>query len=190
MIKKSLISLILILLSSCFSDSNVDTSWNDAIQSIYENINFSMKIPSKWELIKDFDTILPKPSNWSIVLSSVSPNINENFYRNILILKQELNTNINSLDFTIWNYISSKGEYYYSKLFNEKNVLIDSKKTKIYEFEAKYSEDTSIFKFLQTWIVCDNNAFLITIALEKNNLNIDRYEWLLASFKCKNIENN
>jgi len=58
----------------------------------------------------------------------------------------------------------------------EKNVVIDSKKTKIYEFEAKYSENTPILKFLQTGIICDNKSFLITIAIEKSNTNIERYE--------------
>ena len=180
-----LVSLVL-LLSSCFdsTETKTDSSWK-SIQTKYENKDFSMIIPAKWEVVKNTDNILPKPSNAEIVFDAVSDIANDGFNRNILVLKQNIEENdFSSLDFIIWNYISGEKEYYYSKKIGEQNVKIDWKNTKIYSFEAKYSEDTPILKYLQTWIICDKNWYLITIALEKSNKNIERYEWLLWSFSC------
>ena len=180
-----LVSLVFIL-SSCFgSDDELEDSSGNSIQAKYEWTDFSMTIPSKWELIKETEKILPKPSDWEVIFDAVSNVESDGFYRNILILKQDiLENNFSSLDFIIWNYIWAEKEYFYIKKLKEDNVKIDSKNTKIYSFEAKYSEDTPILKFLQTWIICDKKGYLITIALEKSNENIDRYKWLLGSFKC------
>ena len=184
MFKKIIILVILAFtLVSCWDD--LDTAWWEIVQTVYDSTDFSITIPAKWNILKNVSEILPKPSNWEIVFDAVSTIKNEDFYRNILVLKQEWNLDISSLDFIIWNYIGAKKEYFYIKDISEKNVLIDSKKTKIYEFDARYSEDTSIVKFLQTWIICGKNWYIITIALEKNNLNVSRYESLLATFSCK-----
>ena len=188
MLKKLLIISLIFLLSSCFFWE--DTTSNNSIQINFDWVDFSMSIPKSWELLKNTNLILPKPANGEIVFASVSKKVNDNFYRNILVLKQNISSTISSLDFMIWNYISSRHEYFYTKLLDEKNVIIDSKKTKIYKFEARYSDSTPIVKFLQTWIVCNKKAFLITIAIEKSDSNLDRYDWLLGSFKCKNILNN
>jgi len=184
MLKKVFITVLLIfLLTSCFWSDELE-DWN--IQAIYESKDISITIPSQWEVVENIQNILPKPANGEIVFDAVSKVENDNFYRNILVLKQEFKNEISSLDFVIWNNTSSKNEYFYYKNIFEKNVLIDWKKTKIYQFEARYSEDIPIFNFLQTGLVCNNKWFLITIALEKNNKSVERYEWLLASFKCKN----
>lgn len=184
MFKKIFIFIFIIFtIISCWDDTWT-SSWDD-IQAIYETKNFSITIPAKWDIIKNVWTILPKPSNWEIVFDAASNINNDDFYRNILVLKQEINSDLTSLDFIIWNYIWAKKEYFYIKSLAEKNVIINSKKTKLYQFEARYSEDTPIVKFLQTWIICNNNWYIITIAIEKSNLSIDRYEGLLASFKCK-----
>ena len=184
--KKILIFISLIfILSSCFDWKNIeDNSWN-SVQTKYNWTDFSMTIPAKWELLKNTWEILPKPSSWEIIFDAVSSIKNDGFYRNILVLKQDIEeTNFSSLDFIIWNYLWTKNDYFYMKKLKEENVKIDSKNTKIYSFEAKYSEDTPILKFLQTWVICDKKGYIITIALEKSNKNIDRYEGLLGSFKC------
>ena len=183
MFKKILILSLLLFLTSCFWGEE-DSISDSSVQSVFNSDDFSMKIPSKWEVIENTDEILPKPANGEIVFDAVSKVSVDNFYRNILVLKQDYKEDISSFDFIVWNYISSKKEYFYTKLLAEKNVMIDSKKTKIYEFEAKYSDNTPILKFLQTGIICDKKSFLITIAIEKSNKNIDRYEWLLWSFSC------
>jgi len=186
MFKKIIILLFFSLsLTSCGDSTDKVVESGETVQSIFENIEFSISIPSTWEVIKNTSEILPQPSNWDIVFDAVSTTISDDFYRNILVLKQESTDTLSSLDFIIWNYIGSKKEYFYIKDLAEKNVLINDVKTKIYSFEAKYSEDTPILKFLQTWIICDKTWFLITIALEKSNLNMERYEWLLGTFKCK-----
>lgn len=181
--KIGIIFIFSLSLSSCF-DSTVVESW-ESIQSLYENKNFSISIPSKWKVIKNTDKILPQPADWEVVFDAVSETSNNNFYRNILVLKQEITNNISSLDYIIWNYIWSKKEYFYINQLDEQNVLIDWQKTKVYEFEARYSEDTPILKFVQTWVICGKTGYILTISLEKNNVNSDRYEGLLWTFKCK-----
>ncbi len=185
MLRKFFLFFVLLLLSSCFSWA--DDS-NQPLVSGFDWGDFTMNIPSSWELLKNTNTILPKPANWDIVFDAVSKKLNDGFYRNMLVLRQNIDEDMSSFDFTVWNYIASKKEYFYTKLLAEKNVIIDSKKTKIYQFEARYSDSTPILKFLQTWIVCEKKAFLITIAIEKSNSNMNRYEGLLASFVCKNKE--
>jgi len=185
MLKKIIILSLLLFLTSCFWGEENKIS-EVSVKSVFNSADFSIKIPSKWEIIKNTDKILPKPANWEIIFDAVSKIQVDNFYRNMLVLKQDYKENISSFDFVVWNYISSKREYFYSKLLADKNVIIDSKKTKIYEFEARYSENTPILKFLQTGIICGNNSFFITIAIEKSNPNIERYEGLVWSFKCKN----
>jgi hypothetical protein len=60
-----------------------------------------MKIPSSWELLEDTVNVLPKPANGEIVFDAKSKNRDDNFYRNILVLKQDISGNVSSLDFTI-----------------------------------------------------------------------------------------
>jgi len=183
MFKKIFTILILLSLSSCFWGDDVVSS--DSLETSFDNSDFSMTIPSSWEILENANEVLPTPANGEIVFDAKSTKQYNNFYRNILVLKQEITSSISSLDFTIWNQISSSKEYFYTKLLSEKNVIIDSKKTKIYAFDARYSDSTPIVKFLQTWIVCNKTAFLITLAIESTNPNSERYEWLLWSFKCK-----
>ncbi len=190
MYKIIIIAFSLFALFSCWSWEEVKDELWEPVQVVYDSNDFSITIPSKWEVLKNVSDILPKPANWEIVFDAVSSIKNDDFYRNILVLKQKINSQMTSLDFTIWNYIWAKKEYFYIKQLAEKNVKIDKKNTKLYEFDARYSEDTPIVKFLQTWLICNDNWYIITIALEKNNLNIERYEWLLASFKCKDIKTN
>ena len=103
-----------------------------------------------------------------------------------MILKEDFNSNVSSLAYSTSNYLWAKKNYYYIKELEDKNVLIDNKKTKLYIFEARYSEETPIAKYIQTGIICDNKeAYIITLALEKNNKNIERYEKLIWTFKCK-----
>ena len=182
---KKFLILILVLfsLTSCFNSTEEQKT--TSLKKKFENTNFSIMVPKSWEIVKDTKNILPKPSNWEIVFYSISNKKQDNFNRNLLVLSQNIEEKkLNSLDYIIWNYIASKNDYFYLKELWYKNVLIDSKKTRIYKFEARYSEDTPILKYLQTWIICDKKWYIITIALEKSNKNIDRYEGLLWSFSC------
>jgi len=191
MLKKILIFIVFVfLLTSCFDSENFEKTNNTASPLLkkFVQTDFEMDIPNSWEVLKSNNEIFPKPAYWEIVFDAKSTKAKDGFYRNILVLKQELqDKNIDSLEYMTSNYIWAKKNYFYIKKIEEQNVKIDNKKTKLYVFEARYSEDTPIAKFLQTWLICDNGyAYLITLALEKNNKNIDRYKWILGSFKCKN----
>lgn len=188
--KKFLAVVFLVfILSSCLG-SKEESSWS-SIHKKYEWVDFSMTIPAKWEILKNTNKTLPKPADWEIVLASVSDTSNNWFYRNILILKHDIiDYNLSSLDFIIWNYIWAEKEFFYIKKLWYTSIKINYINTKIYFFEARYSEDTPILKFLQTWIICNKNGYIITIALEKNNRDIERYKRLMGSFKCRDINLN
>ena len=95
--KVLLIIFISFFLFWCSSDNEeiVDTDWLVNV----EQSDFSVGIPSSWEIIENTNNILPKPNIWEIelvVASSVSKNW---FKNNLLILSQDLNSFTTSVDF-------------------------------------------------------------------------------------------
>jgi hypothetical protein len=97
MFKNIILLLLLFLLTSCFDE---DSTSDASVQTVFESQDFSMKIPKLWEVIKNTDSILPKPANGEVVFDVVSKTKTSNIYRNILVLKQDIVENISSFDFT------------------------------------------------------------------------------------------
>ena len=55
----------------------------------------------------------------------------------------------------------------------------------VYKFEARYSNKTPKVKVLQTAYICKKKAYIITISLSNTIIEIDKYEGILKTFKCK-----
>lgn len=186
MLKKILLTLFVIfLLSSCFwisSDTEQDL-WLD----LYEVENFSIFIPSTWEIISDEEKILPKPTVWTIDLSVASSTSVWWFYNNLLVLWEDLNTDLLSSEYSSLNNVWSKWEYFSYKLLEEKDIdFDDNSSSKLYIFEAKYNENTPKVSFIQTAVVCpENKWYLITLWLNTEILNFTRYENIIKTFSCK-----
>jgi hypothetical protein len=76
----------------------------------------------------------------------------------------------------------------YQKLDSKEITFNDDEVSMLYVFEAKYNLDTPKLKFLQTAHICNQNkVFLLTIAVSKNIKDISKYEELLSTFACKEV---
>lgn len=182
--KKYIILVLLTFLFSCsFSDTTEEVTW----LTKYENSQFSMSIPSNWDILSNTWDVLPSPKSWEISLAASSSELKYGFSNNLLILWQNLNKSITSLDFSVLNYVWSTKEYLeYLKLDSKSFEFSDWDKSNLYIFEAKYNTTTPKLKFLQVWKVCNlSKAYLLTIALSTDIKDTSKYEEVLKTFKCK-----
>lgn len=188
MLKKILLlAIFTFLLSSCFSWDESDIIESTSWLKLFENNNFSLNIPEKWEIIENKDNILPKPKFWKISLAVSSSDFIYWFSNNLLVLSQTLSKETSSKDYSMLNNIAWESEYLNYIKLDEKNIKFNSgEESNLYIFEAKYNKSTPKLKFLQTWLVCkDHRAYLLTIALNLDIASTSKYEDLLKTFSCK-----
>lgn len=178
---------ILVSLTSCFSSTTTQDVSTATWLNPYENTEFTMSLPSNWDILTNTWNVLPKPKNWEISLASSSSELKYWFSSNILVLSQKLNKQVSSLDFSILNNVWSTKEYLeYLKLESKSFDFSDWDKSNLYIFEAKYNITTPKLKFLQVWKVCGiTKAYLLTIALSTDIKDTSKYEEILKTFKCK-----
>ncbi|MDQ7008732.1 MAG: hypothetical protein Q9M94_00390 [Candidatus Gracilibacteria bacterium] len=149
--------------------------------------DFSIQIPVAWNLITTNDDIIPSPNNGILELAVTSSETKNGFANNLIILSQDLETFTTSKNYVITNNVGAENEYLnYFKKSSKDFIFTDGEKSLIYNFEAKYSEETPILQFLQTAYVCKTKkAFFITLALPLDITDISKYEKMITSFKCK-----
>ncbi len=194
--KKILIILLTsFLLFSCWNNEN-EEAWTISVKTEntkkawlrnFPGKDFSIKIPAAWNNITSNNEILPTPTNWKIELAITSTETKNWFANNLIILSQKLEKFTSSKNYSITNNIGSENEYLnYFKKSGKEFIFEDWEKSMIYIFQAKYSEETPLLNFIQTAYVCRNNkAFFLTIALPLSIKNTEKYEKMLATFKCK-----
>ena len=175
----------ILFLASCWEEdgSTVSSEWLFK----YQTSDFSIQLPSSWDVIDNDDNTLPNPSNGVIELAASSKTAKSGVKNNILILSDTLNSFTTSKEFSILNSVWASRDYVdYAQLESKKLVFSDDEESVLYVFEAKYNQDTPSLKFLQTAYVCgQNKAFLLTIAISKWTKDISRYEELFTRFNCK-----
>lgn len=149
--------------------------------------DFSISIPSSWEVINNIDTILPKPREWNIELAVTSKEIKAWFSNNMLILSDTLKMFTTSKEFSMLNNVGASKDYLeYTKLDSKEIIFEDEEESLLYIFEAKYNMETPKLKFLQTARVCNQKkAFLFTIALSTEIKDTSKYEAFIKTFACK-----
>jgi len=183
MFKKLLVLIfVTFFLASCWDTEEVSTSW----LTTFQNSDFSLFIPWSWTIIKNDDKVLPKPKDWKIALAVSSSDIKYWFANNLLVLKQWLNQETTSINFSIINNVWATWEY-------TDYILLDSQDinfwwdnpSKAYIFEAKYNEATPKLKFIQTSAVCWKDWYLLTIALSLDTSTVDKYIDIFKTFRCK-----
>jgi len=196
-ILKLLLILILFSFSSCWEDSGTnDKEAKETEQTEQKNNSklrnypwkdFSMGIPKTWNNITKEKDIITKPRNWKIELAVTSTQTKWGFSNTLIILSQTLEKYTTSKRYSITNSVWAKNDYLnYYEIENKNFNFNDWEKSKLYIFKAKYNTQTSVFKFIQTAYVCNNNkAFFITIALSTSIEDTKRYEDMIKTFKCK-----
>ena len=149
--------------------------------------DFSIKIPAAWNIVTKDKQAVPTPKTGILELAITSTETKSGFANSLIILSQELEDYTSSKQYSIVNSVWAENEYLnYLKLSGKEFSFDDWEKSMLYIFEAKYSKQTPVLKFLQTAYVCnDNKAFFLTIALPTSLRKIKKYEKLLGTFSCK-----
>ncbi|MCT4617294.1 MAG: hypothetical protein N4A38_03740 [Candidatus Gracilibacteria bacterium] len=171
-----------LLLTSCFGGSSEE---NSAL-TLHETDNFSIEIPSAWEVIKNDSDLLPQPKSGDIELAVTSSDIKGGFANTLLILGQDLSKTTTSEDYSRLNNVGSSKDYTsYLDLEDKVFTFNDSDTTKLYSFEAKYNSATPKYKFVQAGKVCGDRGYLMTIGLSLDVTDTTKYEDFLKTFTCK-----
>ncbi len=180
-ISKTFILFMLIFwLFSCWDTSS--DSW--LVSKVLDK--FEVGIPASWNVIDSWDsTMLPKPNygEISLVASSIEPR--DGFSNNLLILEDKIKKEIDSKNFSIFTNLWARNDYEsYYELEAKDFVFNDKEESKLYVFEARYNENTPRIKFMQVGHICDDDSYLLTIALSSSIEDYSRYEDILKTFKC------
>lgn len=181
--KKIFISLFFVfLLSSCFSSSSTtDTSTLTDFSGSW----FTVSVPKTWSVIDNKSKTLPSPKDSFIVLAASSSEVKYWFANNMLVLEANLAKSTDSKTYSDLNNIGSSKTYKnYLKLDKKDFTFTDWVISSLYVFQAKYNETTPNLKFIQTAHLCNDKAYLITVALNIDIKDTSKYEDMLKTFKC------
>lgn len=180
---KKIFSLIFLWFFLVWCFSNTDS---DGLVFYNDNENFSLKIPENWEVIENTTWVLPKPRSWEIEFAVKSKIEKEGFLNNLVVLSENLKSEISASSFVKSTTINSENDYFeYEKIEDKNFVFENGDSTNIVIFNARYDEKTPKLKFIQTANICKNRAFLITLAISSSVEDTSRYEKMLSSFSCK-----
>jgi hypothetical protein len=151
--------------------------------------DFTVRIPREWDVIERKDFAAEVPKETVIVFRN---NIkNENFTANVSVLRHSLQKPQSTLDFA--KLILNRQR---TGLYNYKETRRDLVKTKIggkevdtyvTYFEAKKDPASPLARFIQTYVVKDNSAYIALGAFspEENSNNVKTVEDIVKSFKLR-----
>ena len=189
MLKKIFILFfLLIFISSCWTIEEIKEEIDlDLWLDLYETEDFSLFTPNSWNLITDESKILPKPTVWEVDLAIISKTNEGWFYNNLIIIGQDLKSDLSSEEYSALNNIGSKKDYYSYNLVEEKNISFpEGLVSRLYTFEARYNKNTPKVFFMQVWVVCPwSKWFLLTMWLNNRVDDFWKYEQILKKFTCK-----
>ncbi len=184
-------ALSIFTLSGCFSfgDSSQTPKPADETTVLYETGQFSIRIPKSWEVIdsKDFTSEVPRETV-VVFRNNVK---NENFTANINIVRNELQEPISTLDYAkmvlnrqktgLYNYKESRRE--------DTSMTIGGAATSTFFtlFEAKKTTDDKSVRYLQTYGVKAEYAYIVTGAVSpsENENMVKTMEDTIKSFQLK-----
>ncbi len=193
MIKKLFIVLFLsFFIFSCSEDEATKVSsstWSTTKSTLadFSWENFTVKVPSSWDIVSRNKNAIPEPKTWKVELVATSKDIKNEFANSFVVLSTDLKEVTSSVEYSQINSSSGIDEYYSYRLISSSEFqFFDSEKSKIFVFNAKYNETTPTLKFLQVAHICNRNkAYLLTIALLPEVTDIAKYENILKTFSCK-----
>ncbi len=186
-----LLVIPLLFLSGCFNFNQEKTKKpaTDERSRIIEHSEFTLKIPREWDSIEPKDFTNEVPQNTLMVLRN---NVkNENFTANVNILKNNLQIPKETLEYAKEVINRQK-----NGLYNYKETKRDLVKTQIGEkkfdtymvyFEGKKSPESEMVKFIQTFGVKANFAYIVTGAVSpnENSNTVNVVEEIVKTFALK-----
>lgn len=186
-----LITLSLLSLSGCFNFFEEEPQQTDSslTSSTYQTTDFSITIPADWEVIdqNDFTSDVP-PETLVVFRNNVK---NETFTANVNIVQRDLQESVSSLEYAnLVNNRQKSGLVDYNETHKETILLpsgdqqVDSYFT---AFEARKSTSEPLIRYVQTYGVRGNSAFIVTGALspQENDVTSQTVENIVRSFQLK-----
>ncbi len=192
--KKHLTAAILLLLSlsilpACSFGGTSTSTTPDDTHRLYENNEFSVQIPKDWETIEKDDFTSDVPDVTMVVFRN---NVkNETFTGNVNIVRNQLQETIDSNEYAKMVYNRQKNGLYEFKEIKREEYKIQiggSPITSTYLiFEAKKGTDQQTVRYMQTYAVKNNFAYIITGAVspQENDVTIQTIESIIKSFQLK-----
>lgn len=194
-LKKSFAAFLIIgslTLAGCFnfgSGSTTQTPKTDATTKVYETGDFTITVPVAWEVIEKKDFTSDVPTQTVVVFRN---NVkNETFTANIVIINNALQQPVETLEYAkMVNNRQKSGLYDYKETTHEDfKISIGGNDVNTYfvGFEAKKTAAENAVRYLQTYAVKGNNAYIVTGALSpaENDSVAKTIEDAVKSFKLK-----
>ncbi|MBU1702828.1 hypothetical protein KJ951_00305 [Patescibacteria group bacterium] len=169
-ISKASISILtiisLFILGGCF-DFGSDTGTSTTAESdtgVYQTNDFSLNIPTRWEVIDKNDFTSEVPGETVVVIRN---NVkNETFTANVNVVKRSLEENADSREYA--NLVGNRqksGLVDYSDIKKEEStIVIGDKEVPGYflVFDARKTSQDQLVRYWQTYAVKDQNAYIVT----------------------------
>ena len=185
-IKFSLLFLIIISIGGCFSfggDSDQEQPAEEGYTT-YRTDNFSIDVPSKWDVINQDEFTSDVPEVTVVVFRN---NVkNETFTANVNIVARKLQEPIDSLEYAkmVVNRQSS-GLIDYRELSKEEVKISGGETdTLLTIFEARKNADDNLVKYIQTYGVRGDTALIVTGAVspQESESVVQTIEKIVKSF--------
>jgi hypothetical protein len=186
-------TLSLLTLSGCINLGGGTTTptktATDQTTQVYETNEFSISIPKGWEIIEKKDFTSDVPATTQVVFRN---NVkNETFTANVNIVKNTLQQTTSTTDYA--NMVLNRektGLYNYTQSGKEQTKISiggTETDTLLTLFEAKESTSANTVRYLQTYGVKSENAYIVTgsISPKENETVLTTIESIVKSFKIK-----
>lgn len=184
--------ITIFVLSGCFDlggSKPAETKPIDERSLLYETSEFSITIPKTWEVIEKKDFTSDVPAETVVVFRN---NVkNENFTANVVVVKNNLLEPIVTLEYAkmVKNRQKAGLIDYKESRQDESKITIGTTEEPTYFnlFEAKKSAQDKLVRYLQTYAVKGNSAYIITGAVlpTENDATVKTIEDTVKTFKLK-----
>lgn len=180
------------ILGGCFDfglNSSTNTTSTDSNSSVYQTNDFSLNIPSQWEVIDQSDFTSEVPGETVVVIRN---NVkNETFTANVNVVKRNIEKNMDSKEYA--NLVGNRqksGLVDYSEIKKEEStIVIGDKEVPDYfvVFDARKTTQDQLIRYRQTYAVKNNAAYIVTAAskADESESTSKIIENIVKSFRLK-----
>jgi len=185
----ALVTFTLLALSGCGSSTAPKTPTANEQSRIIDNPEYTMTIPREWDVIesKDFTSDVPQETQL-VVRNNVK---NETFTANVNIIRRNLQTTQETLDFakSVINRQQTGLLNYKEDKRDVSKMTIGSKQVDSYvvTFEGKKDAQSDQLKFVQTYAVKGTFGYIVSgsYSLQETSDNMNTVETIVKSFSLK-----
>ncbi len=188
----SFLFVTLLSFSGCFNFFGEEESQEglpDATSSTYQQNDFSLTVPSSWEVIDKNDFTSDVPDETVVVFRN---NVkNETFTANVVVVQRTLQSSVDSLEYAnLVNNRQKSGLIDYRELSKEQITLgigEGEESTYFTKFEARKATNEPLIRYQQLYGVSGSLAYIVTGASseQENDSTVQTIETIVRSFRLK-----